>query len=770
MKTRILILLCLLTIKITCFSQVVVQGKVIDKESGEAIPFASIAFISAKDSMQIEGLVTDLEGFYRFENLQVGQYKLKISCIGYDLLSKNTNITMSSSGNVISKNYELSPSTKYLGEVTITAARTQTADRRTFTFTHEQIKSSIHARDLIIHIPNIMEESLGGKFKGLRGGNVQLLINGIRANENEVRLIPANKVKRVDVYDIPPARYQGAELVLNVVTSPLDDGVTFGGQIDHAVTTGFGNDNIYLSLIRGNHKLTFDYWFNYRNYTKVKDWTDFEYTIGKKAHILSYDNNTHFGYTTHTPVIKYSYVNMDDFITEITLKPGYEDNFYKQTGVAKYNKEGSIEELLKTNSEGRTKIFSPTLDLYLWKKIRDKDELSLNLQGNYFSTKGNSEDSERIEDELDPTYENIVALRNTKMSFIGEIAYSKQFKNVKWNSGYLTDYQNIHSLYDNYFGNTDYCSDYLRQYVYTEISGVCKTFLYRLSLGLTHTFNKSQFTNDSKVTFTPKLVMGKTFGSKHSLRLIYDYIPSTPGINQLSTQKSFLTRDILSVGNPQLRNEYIHSALLQYTYNLDWLNISLSGIYIRVEDPIVCYFEEDGSLIFRRYINAYWQKTYGATLALNVKPFKNDLLRIQGSLVPFVDELKADIGSCKLTSLINRLNVSSTYKGFTLAYNLSVPTYQISGGYRSNTEPTNTLSAQYKWKGWTFQTSLFWIGSPSYYGSQTIPNSLVGYNQMRHIHDNKNMLTFGIKYHFSNAKEKKFNRKLQNSDNQAPTK
>lgn len=768
MRVRSVLLVLLLTIVTNSFGQVAVQGRVTDKESGEGISFASVAFFSPKDSTLIEGVVTDFEGNYRFDNLQVGRYYVRVTSLGYEEIVTNVRITLPSAGDSITKDYGLQPSSEYLNEVTIIGSRPQTADRRTYTFTPQQLKSSVHARDLIVHIPNVMEESLGGALKGLHGGSVQLLINGIRANENEIRLIPPHKVKRVEVFDIPPARYRGAEMVLNIITSPLNDGITFGGIADHAVTTGFANDNLYFSLIRGNHKLTFDYWFNYRNYTKVKDWSSYEYIIGNKAHTLSYDNDTHFGYATHTPVGKYSYVDMDSFVAEVTLRPSYNDTFHKGSGVAEYTKEGQEKELLKNYSEGRTKVFSPTIDLYFWKKIGERDELSLNLQGNYFSTDKNTVDWERIEGSNEFVYENIVGLRNSKRSFIGEIAYSRQLNNAQWNSGYLSEYQNLHSLYDNYFGRTDYKSDYLRQYAYTEITGVYKSFLYRLSLGLTHTLNKSQFVNDRKVVFTPKVVVGKSFGSKHSLRLIYDFTPSPPTINQLSNQRSFLTRDILSMGNPELRNEYAHSAVLQYTLNLDRMTLGLSGLYVRNHDPIISYFEEESDQIYRHNINADWQQIYGAAFTMNIKPFKNDWLRIQGSLIPLVDELKAEKGSHKISSLVNRLNITSSYKGFTLSYNLSVPTYSISNGYKSNTEPTNTFSAQYKWKGWTFQSSLFWIGYPSYYGSETISGSIVKYKQLRHIYDNRNMLTFGIRYHFSNAKEKHHKRTLKNSDTQVP--
>ena len=127
MKFRATILISLLMMAINGFSQVTVQGRVTDKENGEGVPFVSVLLISAKDSTQIEGVVTDLEGNYRFDNVKVGRYNVKVSSIGYEEFATIMRITLPSTGDRITKNFELQPSTQYLDEVTITASRTQTA-------------------------------------------------------------------------------------------------------------------------------------------------------------------------------------------------------------------------------------------------------------------------------------------------------------------------------------------------------------------------------------------------------------------------------------------------------------------------------------------------------------------------------------------------------------------------------------------------------------------------------------------------------------------
>ena len=58
-----------------------------------------------------------------------------------------------------------------------------------------------------------------------------------------------------------------------------------------------------------------------------------------------------------------------------------------------------------------------------------------------------------------------------------------------------------------------------------------------------------------------------------------------------------------------------------------------------------------------------------------------------------------------------------------------------------------------------------WIGQPSQYYTNTIPESIVQYNSYTHIYDNRNMITLGFSYHFNKGKKYEQKQKtLQNSD------
>ena len=145
------------------------------------------------------------------------------------------------------------------GVVVEAQATHQRADRRVITFAPKDVRKALHSYDLLKTLPSVSFDVMNDRLKGAMGGEVQLLINGIRSTKTDVLMLPKEKIKRVEVYDIPPARYRAVECVINIIVSGLDDGYIAGGSLNHAFTTGFGNDEAYASLISGRHKLSLEY-------------------------------------------------------------------------------------------------------------------------------------------------------------------------------------------------------------------------------------------------------------------------------------------------------------------------------------------------------------------------------------------------------------------------------------------------------------------------------------------------------------------------------
>lgn len=59
----------------------IIQGKIIDKDNEEAIPFANVVLIH-NDNV-IKGTSTDFDGNYQLDSINAGNYDLQVSYVGY---------------------------------------------------------------------------------------------------------------------------------------------------------------------------------------------------------------------------------------------------------------------------------------------------------------------------------------------------------------------------------------------------------------------------------------------------------------------------------------------------------------------------------------------------------------------------------------------------------------------------------------------------------------------------------------------------------------
>jgi len=62
-------------------SQTTLTGKIVDKESLETVPFATVAIY--KNGSLITGTDTDFDGNYLFSNIDPGTYDVEASFLGY---------------------------------------------------------------------------------------------------------------------------------------------------------------------------------------------------------------------------------------------------------------------------------------------------------------------------------------------------------------------------------------------------------------------------------------------------------------------------------------------------------------------------------------------------------------------------------------------------------------------------------------------------------------------------------------------------------------
>ncbi|MBN1651144.1 MAG: carboxypeptidase-like regulatory domain-containing protein, partial [Bacteroidales bacterium] len=148
-----------------------IKGTVIDAQSQETLVGATVQI----EGSQL-GTITDMDGYYEFQNLEAGTYPLKVSFVGYS--SKQTEVNLKSDQEII-LNFELSSDLMGLDEVVVTGVVNEKSALRSadaLTSLKPKFLSELGAQttaEIFKAIPGIHVESSGGE------GNANISVRGI---------------------------------------------------------------------------------------------------------------------------------------------------------------------------------------------------------------------------------------------------------------------------------------------------------------------------------------------------------------------------------------------------------------------------------------------------------------------------------------------------------------------------------------------------------------------------------------------------------------
>src|SRR5688572_1367390 len=89
MKIKTAFALFALIFTCTIFSQTAgkITGSVVDKSTKLPLEAADVTLLTAKDSAVVKGVATDKEGKFSFTDIPFGQYSVRVSFVGYNIVS-----------------------------------------------------------------------------------------------------------------------------------------------------------------------------------------------------------------------------------------------------------------------------------------------------------------------------------------------------------------------------------------------------------------------------------------------------------------------------------------------------------------------------------------------------------------------------------------------------------------------------------------------------------------------------------------------------------
>lgn len=250
-----------------------IKGRLVDKNSGKPVEFASVSVFDNTWEQLITGGLTADDGTFNIP-LGPGNYNMRIQFMGYktvNLEKIQVKKEYAELGKVFTEEDE-----KLLEEVIVQAERTQmelTLDKKVFNIGQDLSNLGGNATDILDNLPSVQVDVDGNV--SLRGSdNVRILIDGkpsglVGLNSTDaLRQINGNLIDRVEVITNPSARYdaEGLAGIINIILKKeKSKGLNGSFQLNAGVPANHG------ASVNMNFRRNWINWFtnlgiNYRDF------------------------------------------------------------------------------------------------------------------------------------------------------------------------------------------------------------------------------------------------------------------------------------------------------------------------------------------------------------------------------------------------------------------------------------------------------------------------------------------------------------------------
>ncbi|WP_339716728.1 TonB-dependent receptor domain-containing protein [Cyclobacterium amurskyense] len=241
-----------------------ISGKVIDKATGEPIPYATAFLKESATDASVAGGVADDNGEFFFNVKAAGKYKVELSFVGYDSFVREDVEVGPNTPSLFLGNLGLSESAVSLEEVTVQGQRSlieEKVDRTIYNAENDKTTAGGDASDVLRRVP-MLTVDLDGNVSMRGSSNILVLIDNkqsaIVANNiaDALKQIPAEEIKSVEVITSPSAKYdaEGTGGVINIVTKKNK---LQGASLNINTSAGLRGSNLGLNAALKKGKMGF---------------------------------------------------------------------------------------------------------------------------------------------------------------------------------------------------------------------------------------------------------------------------------------------------------------------------------------------------------------------------------------------------------------------------------------------------------------------------------------------------------------------------------
>ena len=569
-----------------------IQGIVVDTNSFDPIPYATIQLLDSTNHLQC-GAISDSDGAFLLYHVPQGNYWFQVSCVGYK--KKRFQLVLNTRQQSFS--VKMCPDTQLLGEVEVkgeAAKRSQQIDKSVFRIDEMVLSQSATALDALKNIPSLSVKMATEEIRVHGNPNVMVLIDGAYTKRSLSSLSPED-IESVEVITNPNAEFDSdVANVVNVVLKndrkkglriiamgrasyPLDYGFArVGVDYESAKSRVYANYHVSRSVIRPESSV-FD-----SSYYSVDD--------GFGNHFEQYTSSTLMGKALSTShLVQYgaewrlSDKDLLNFTGNYAIanfsNTSLSSTMYWQNGIAEYKESDTV----RHHSSEPEQNYS----LFYRHKFNEKGhELSLNSNvylmsgcySNLFRSRFDYTDSGEINEvEMTRDLNNSQFSWNTKLKYqipVGQclnfsVGLQPYYRKVGYdmNDGASMQYFKYKDLRIAGFGQIVFQAN-------EHLSMTAGLRAEYLTFGIYDTISRQQ------MNYLPNATLFYKINEKHSLSLRYNSYLTYPSYHYLSpfiyTQTDSL---VFSSGNPNLLPEKAQKFGLKYTFQGDALYLELEPYY-----------------------------------------------------------------------------------------------------------------------------------------------------------------------------------------------
>jgi ferric enterobactin receptor len=591
-----------------------ISGQLFDSISNEMIGYATLSITKKGSKIILDGILSEEDGKFTFDNVKTGSYDLTISFLGYnDKVIKSVETTLKSPDINLGK-ILLSPSSVLLDAVEITEDKSlfeSKIDKLVFNAENDASIAGGDATDVLRKVP-MLTVDLNGNVS-LRGSqNVRILINGKPSGmfsgnvADALKMFPADQIKKVEVITSPTAKYdgEGSAGIINIITKKQNiDG--FAGSVNASV--GNRQNSLFTNLNAGRGRFgssanaaifysvpldgttSFYRKDNTRSGERIlaQDGVQNTTRLGGNGSLnVFYDFNGYNSITSSFSMRGFGFAN-DGTINGSIMDPvfGLNDVFTRNNNgttsnngfdwntdyTKKFQKEGqeltAAIQYSKQNSDQDNNIIENHIEIPSLNRasdvINDGDNHETTLQLDYVHP---FKKSVKLESGVKGVLRKIISDYNTDVL--------ENFQFVRLADVYEYD-QNVYAAYSSidFYLFKKIGVNAGARYEYTNISGISQN-------------EKSNPVTNSYGNILPSLTLSRAFPKFRTLKLSYTRRIQRPGlqfINPFNNTSDFLNR---TEGNPYLAPELVDQ--LELSYNITFWGITtFSSVYFKKTHDII---------------------------------------------------------------------------------------------------------------------------------------------------------------------------------------